>query len=242
MTGYAHDQYETNYPDGIQDHYWILGRNQILFRLLMDFGTNETTLDIGCGRGVVVKYMRDRGVECWGCEIATPRPITSDIAPYLMLGKDAMELDDSVARQVKQLLLLDVLEHVEDPKQFMYDCIDKFSNAQRMLITVPARQELWSNYDERYGHFRRYTKAEAAELVEGFEILELDYFFHALYPAMRLFKSFNIDRQEQVHPPRYAALRLAHRLLARAFDIEARVLPGGLPGTSLYAFIELRPG
>ncbi len=239
MTGYAEDQYEGNYPDGIQDHYWILGRNQILHRLLTHFGTNESTLDIGCGRGVVVKYLRDRGVEAWGCEIASPRPITEDIAPYLMLGKDAMALDDEVSDSVRQLLLLDVLEHVEDPKEFMGQCIDKFRNAQRMLITLPARQELWSNYDERYGHFQRYSKQEAAELVDGFEILELDYFFHALYPAMRLFKRLKIDRQEQVSPPRRTALKLAHRFLARAFDLEARVLPGGLFGTSLYVFIQL---
>lgn len=239
MTGYADDQYEANYPDGIQDHYWILGRNQILFRLLMHFGTNQMTLDIGCGRGVVVKYMRDRGVEAWGCEISKPRPITRDIAPYLMLGQDAFSLDDERSAQVRQLLLLDVLEHVADPKQFIHDCVDRFSNANCMLITLPARQELWSNYDERYGHQQRYSKQEAAELVEGFRILELDYFFHALYPAMRLFKRLKIDRQEQVSPPTRGPTRLAHRLVARAFDIEARVLPGGIFGTSLYTLIEL---
>jgi len=239
MTGYADDQYEGNYPDGIQDHYWILGRNQILYRLLMHFGTNDATLDIGCGRGVVVKYMRDRGVEAWGCEIAEPRPITEDISPYLMLGQNALSLGDDISKQVKQLLLLDVLEHVEEPRDFMLRCIDKFPNARRMLITLPARRELWSNYDERYGHFQRYSKQEAAELVDGYEILELDYFFHALYPAMRLFKRLKIDRQEQVMPPTRTATKLAHRFLARAFDIEARVLPGGIFGTSLYVLIEL---
>jgi len=239
MSGYADDQYEGNYPDGIQDHYWIKGRNQIVYRLLMHFGNNESTLDIGCGRGVMVKYLRDRGVEAWGCEIATPKPLTRDIAPYLMLGQDALEISGSQAKQVRQLLMLDVLEHVEHPREFMLRCIDKFGNAQRLLLTLPARQELWSNYDERYGHQKRYSKAEAAELVDGFDILELDYFFHALYPAARLLSRLSIDRQENVKPPARKAAKLAHRMLARAFDIEARVLPGGLFGTSLYVFIEL---
>jgi hypothetical protein len=46
------------------------------------------------------------------------------------------------------ILLRDVVEHIEDAGTFLRDLLRAFPNARHVLIAVPARMELWSNYDE----------------------------------------------------------------------------------------------
>ena len=55
--------------------------------------------------------------------------------------------------------LLDVLEHQEDDKGFLRSLVDKMQPGSTLLLTVPALQGLWSQWDEALGHFRRYDKA-----------------------------------------------------------------------------------
>ena len=65
----------------------------------------------------------------------------------------------------------------------------------RVLITVPARQEVWSNYDEYYGHYRRYDLAKLRATITsiGFIPSELGYLYGLLPPAL-LLPSLGMER------------------------------------------------
>ena len=85
-----------------------------------------------------------------------------------------------------QVLLCDVLEHIENDRIFLELILKKIIPGGKLLITVPAFQSLWSSEDVASGHYRRYTIEQVSELLEGcshgeYEILYKNYFFGFLY-------------------------------------------------------------
>ena len=83
------------------------------------------------------------------------------------------------------MLLLDVFEHIKDRRQYLQQIYRELPNCRQLVITVPARMELWSGYDEHWGHHLRYDRPGLeAELSEsGFAPEKTAYFFHWVYLA-----------------------------------------------------------
>jgi hypothetical protein len=141
--------------------------------------------------------------------------------------------------QVSDVLLLDVLEHLEHPEKLLAGLRATFPRLRRILVTVPARAELWSNYDERFGHFRRYDKLGLERLLEGqsgFHVETCRYFFRALYPAMRGAALLPAGRATVVRPPQ---LPVVHLLFARLLTLTDRLLPSTWYGSSLLAVVSV---
>jgi len=240
-TAYDSDQFADNYPDGIERHYWNVCRNRLVAGLLDAHARGASVLEIGCGRGVVVDYLRGGGTDAWGCDLGAAPPLSDRVAPFLFLERDAFALDEEVRGSAQVLLLLDVLEHIEEPVSFLTRCASAFESAHTLIITLPARSELWSNYDDRFGHFRRYDPASVSALLEvaGIEAIDTGYFFHALYAPMRIVSMLGRDRRTQVVAPSGRLSVALHRTLGRLFAAEARLAPRWLPGSSIYAVARL---
>ena len=230
--GFSAEQRASAYPPGIGEHFWLRSRDRIVREALQRIGAEAPVLDLGCGPGVTVRHLRASGVECRGVDLATYQPIPADLAGVLGYGQDAFALPLASRDAYRTLLLLDVLEHIADPLAFLRRCLDAFPRVAHLVVTLPARQELWSNYDEFYGHCRRYDRASAARLCAdaGAEVIDCRYFFHALYPLLALQRLLSIGRSVEFAPVRH---RRVHDLVARCLHLEARVLPGWLPGSSL---------
>ena len=64
-------------------------------------------------------------------------------------------------------LIMDVLEHIEQPRTMLESVVARATKGAYFLVTVPADPELWSPHDEAVGHFRRYTRETFEELVRG---------------------------------------------------------------------------
>ena len=230
-------QYDAAYPDGVEHHYWHVRRNLLVQRLLGSPRRAGRVLEVGCGRGVVVQHLRELGYDCWGCDLAAAPPLSSAVEGYLHLATDARSLDESFAREVDVLMFLDVLEHLENPSEFVRCCCKSFGNARRLLVTLPARQEIWSNYDDFYGHQARYTTASARSMLvdAGAEVQDLGYYFHLLYPPAVVLSAVGAKRALEVKAPASVASRAAHRLVAGAMALGSHLVPTWIPGTSLYA-------
>ena len=137
------------------------------------------------------------------------------------------------------LLLMDVLEHLPEPANFLIDCQRHFSNATHLFITLPARMELWSSYDEYYRHFRRFTLESLAELLLPTELRAVTsgYFFHALYVAARIAALGSRKRDHRFSTPRPV---FAHTALGWGLALEEAIVPARVPGSSLYALLQRR--
>jgi hypothetical protein len=234
-TDFTSGQYHDAYPPGIDGYFWHVARHRIvqhaLRRVTGGAIGDKRVLEIGCGRGVVVRHLRTRGVDCFGTELA-PVDVDPDLAPYIEANRDCFDLADEVRRGVDVLMLLDVIEHLPEPVYFMRRLRESFSAARAIVVTVPARTELWSSYDTHYGHFRRYTIESASnELGEaGFAAIEAGYFFHALYPVLFALAKFSGKRFTTMTAP---SCKRLHRFVGNCFFAESLVVPRRVWGSSI---------
>lgn len=242
-TTYSQEQYELNYPDGIEYHWWNSYRSGFVARLCRDvLPPGAAVLEVGCGRGSVVWALRREGLDVRGVELAPVPPLPS-VADHVVSGQDATTLPAAQRAGVRAILLLDVIEHLPDPAAFMAALQEAYPDLDIVIVAVPARQELWSNYDEFYGHFRRYTRLMLDELgaTLGWERLRSGYYFRLLYIPVRLLCLLGVERGTALRAPT-PGMRWLHALVAAYHRLEERLLPGFIPGTSAYAIYRVRRG
>lgn len=236
QTEFNTTQYDAAYPVGIEYHYWNLARNSIIKSVLQKNNLlQKKILEIGCGRGHVVESLRADGYTCIGVDRAE---ITS-AKEYLFFGIDFEALSPAIQEETEVVLLCDVLEHVPNPEEFLLKIQHTFPQVRHILITVPARMELWSNYDEYYGHMTRYAQPTLTAVLGsvGCRVLYMSYFFHLLYPPAYILALLKRNRGIIVHPPR-GIMKVVHRVLATLFVIEQKFLPRTSGGTSLVCLVE----
>lgn len=235
-TTFSDQQYDLYYPPGIERHWWNLARNRLLAGILeKDVKKPGVMLEVGCGRGVVVKDLDERGFEIRGVELAEVQPM-KEAQSLVDAGTDVFDLPEEQRSMVSSLLLLDVLEHLPEDTEFLRNLANSFPNLSHVVVTVPARQELWSNYDAQVGHYRRYTLESLENMATelGWTLRKTGYFFRFSYLAMRLMSILGIKRSTQFEPPGKAA-RMFHGAVSVACGLEQRVLPGRVPGSSAFA-------
>jgi SAM-dependent methyltransferase len=236
-------QFRLAYPEGIERHYWNRARNHVV-RLMAEgvTGAGEIILEVGCGRGIVVDHLRSEGLNCYGVDLAPVDPLAS-VRKSVFPGVQATDLPAAFRASVSTLLLLDVIEHVEDPVALLKSLLASFHKTANLIVTVPAASELWSNYDAFYGHLRRYDIAMAEELAEAadLELVETRYLFRLLHPPAVILKALGRDRSVELRAPRSIISRVLHELMARICVLDYRILPKGLKGTSLAFICARRP-
>jgi len=57
------------------------------------------------------------------------------------------------------VLYVDVLEHIEDDRGELARAAERLAPGGRLIVLAPAHQSLYSEFDRRIGHFRRYDRA-----------------------------------------------------------------------------------
>ncbi|MCB0768772.1 MAG: methyltransferase domain-containing protein [Flavobacteriales bacterium] len=240
-TAFNKEHFEAIYPVGVERHYWNRCRYQVIADVLRSSGAKGPVLEIGCGKGLVVADLRGRGIDATGVELAVVDAL-DDMKDHVTTGADAMMMDDGFAATVRTILLLDVIEHIEDPKGFLSAIRIKFPAARHVICTVPARQELFSNFDRFNGHFRRYDLAtlQAHMDPEGVRTWSGGYFFHALYPAAALQLRLSGARRPYFSVPAKGPSSWIHAMLGALFHLEYKLLPATWRGTSIIAVSEER--
>ncbi len=152
-------------------HPWELARLKILKFFIRQSGPHQTIMDIGSGDAFL------------STEIAKKFPASSVTAIDI-------NYSESLIRELKAgtpgnldflnnlsvygtkapvdiVLLMDVLEHTENPMQMLQQIIDlpSVSSKTTFIITVPAYQKLFSQHDIILGHYKRYTLKTFGQLL-----------------------------------------------------------------------------
>ena len=95
----------------------------------------------------------------------------------------------------------------------------------RLLLSVPAYEWAWTEFDEENGHHRRYTRARAERAVEraGLTVTRSTYAFAGVFPffaaerlARRVRRAVRRRAQSQ-HPVETVSLPQVHPVLERMF-------------------------
>ena len=241
-TKYNTDQFELNYPINIDQHFWTRARSKIISRKIKTQPVEiKRWLEVGCGTGVVTKYLRSQGISVDGCELAdVPKHLRK--LDNLTFNQDATQLPLQIREQYDGILLLDVLEHVENRVEFLDQLSSSFPNVKQLILTVPARSELWTNYDEFYGHFLRYNLHDLEEEVSKttWNVRHKQYIFHILYFVMLFVKVIRNNRKVDMSPSLAGSQRMIHYLAKSICEFDEILLPKKFLGSSVLSILERR--
>src|SRR3954447_22042017 len=160
------------------DYWWYVARSKLLCTVLGPYvGSPRAVLDVGSADGPSVSWMRGhdglhvtldidrRGLERGGvCGSALALPFKDG----------AFDLVSA----------FDVLEHCEPEADALAELARVLAPGGRLLLSVPAYEWAWSDFDEHNGHHRRYTRQRAAHAVEGagLRVERSTYAFAAVFP------------------------------------------------------------
>ena len=143
--------------------------------------SERPALDVGAGDAwFAAQLARDcpalSRIVCWD----TAYPITQpDSAPTGKLLKTQSRPEG----RFDLILLLDVLEHVENDRDFLSLLVsDNLNDQGYVLISVPAWNSLYSEHDRFLGHHRRYSFRALRNLIapSGLKIMSQGGAFHSL--------------------------------------------------------------
>jgi len=237
-TDFTSEQFDAIYPIGIENHYWSKFRNKIVAKFIRKYRTVGNILEIGCGRGVVVDYLINHGIDLCGVELADVYPLSA-VKDKIWTNRDAKDLPTDYCDQVETILLLDVIEHLSEPEVFLQQLKEQFKKLKTIIITVPAREELFSNYDDFNGHFRRYDlemlKNTAADIQA--KIVYQTYLYHILYLPTRIVLSLLGKRATNIKSPKGAML-IPHAIIAKCLYLDYLFFPKKWKGTSIISIIQ----
>jgi SAM-dependent methyltransferase len=194
-------EYGERYRDLYEKHWWWRARTEFVIETLRRLGLprgRESILDIGCGDGLFFPRLREFG-EVEGVEPLADllNPVNPDRSHIYVCPFDKSFQPE---RQYSLILMLDVLEHLEDPAGALRHVCDLLQPDGKVVITVPAFMALWTNHDIVNHHFTRYTKTQlrGVSAKSGLRLTEEHYLYHWTCPA-KLAQGF-VERTLRLQP------------------------------------------
>ena len=164
--------------------FWFTHRNRCLVAAVRRFQPDGFILDVGGGNGVVAQALIEAGYQTALLEpggVGAQNAKNSRGLPTVINAT----IDDAAIRQgsVPNAGLFDVLEHIEDDRQFVHRLHDIIRPGGLLYLTVPAFDWLWSMSDVDAMHYRRYTTRSLTAVLSGlFEVLYSTCLFSRLVP------------------------------------------------------------
>ncbi len=148
-----------------------------------NLGQTKQVLDFGAGLGTFSVGLRERGFDVSCLE---PDEILRNQleASGLTVKVDIQEIPDC---SLSYVIALNVLEHIPNDHEVVCQLYSKIRPGGRLLVYVPAFQLLFSGFDSRVGHLRRYRRPQLELFLKlaGFHVEQILYvdslgFFAAL--------------------------------------------------------------
>jgi 2-polyprenyl-3-methyl-5-hydroxy-6-metoxy-1,4-benzoquinol methylase len=184
--------YGKHYRELYKNHWWWRAREETVLEVLrrrIGSKANVHILDVGCGDGLFFDRLQEfgdvEGVEPAG-ELVDPKGphrAKISVAPF----------DESFcpARRYSLILMLDVIEHVDQPESALRHAWTLLEPGGLLVITVPAFPMLWTNHDVLNQHRTRFTKARIRKLAKQarLRILDARYLFGWVFPAKLLLRA-----------------------------------------------------
>jgi SAM-dependent methyltransferase len=187
---------DLSYPAGHNDacfrledgSFWFTHRNRCIIAAVRRFPPDGFILDIGGGNGFVAQGLIDAGFETALLEPGSAGAQNAKQSRQVPTVINAT-IDEAEIRpgSVPNVGLFDVLEHVDDDRQFVQRLYDIIRPGGLLYLTVPAFDWLWSMSDVDAMHYRRYTRRTLTDVLDGgFKVLYSTYVFQRLVPLSML--------------------------------------------------------
>lgn len=232
--------YAQTYRELHQRHWWWRSREAVLLCELADHVPKTgygRILDIGCGDALFFDELNQFG-DVWGVE--PDASLLREDGPYRnRIHVGPFDGSFTAEEPFGLVLMLDVLEHLQEPVEALGRIADLLTPSGALLLTVPAFPIAWTSHDDWNEHVVRYTRSSLARVVRdaGLTVRSSRYLFHWLFPAKLVVKAIEAiypgSRKPAAVPPEWL-----NKALLRIATFEGRLfrrIP--LPfGTSLLAW------
>jgi len=174
-------------------HFWFRARNVVLERIVAaetaGLRNGFRVLEVGCGTGYVLRMLHDtcrRGVVIGmdrfadGLALARKRSAAPVVRGRIEAAPFSVPFD--------LIGIFDTLEHIDDDAAALGNLRQLLRPGGVLCVTVPAYEELWSDFDVESRHCRRYAPELLDERLRqaGFTVEYLTPFMATLYPLARI--------------------------------------------------------
>lgn len=171
--------------------FWFRHRNDCIAHMIANHQFCGQMLDIGGGNGFVAQRLASEGHSI----ILLEPGIVGARNARLRRGLNNVvcsTVDDAEFKpnSMGAIGLFDVIEHIDDDREFVRKISPLLTPGGRLYMTVPCHQWLWSQADVDAGHFRRHTSATLqCLLADYFTIDYFSYFFQSLLVPQLIFRA-----------------------------------------------------
>ena len=136
-------------------------------RSLIGDALTGDVLEVGAGIGTATLAWRSPRQRTWTC-VEPDRQLATTIAdrtgqlslPVRVLHGTTRDL--GAGERFTTVLYLDVLEHIEDDAEELRRAAGVLAPGGRLIVLSPAHQWLYTAFDRRIGHCRRYSRESLA--------------------------------------------------------------------------------
>lgn len=142
-------------------------------KLLERYQFESPVLEVGCATGEFLDKLASLGKSGVGID---PCAESIEVAKARLEGKPFEVLQNGLfeydGRGFRSLFIFEVLEHIEADIDAMRRPLDMLEPGGLIMLSVPAKQNLYTEEDAFQGHVRRYERDEMRSKLEaaGFEI------------------------------------------------------------------------
>lgn len=137
--------------------------------------------EVGAGAGSFSRYLLGTPVECLHA-FEPSENMYPLLAQELRCDKRAKAVHGYFEKErgtasYDSILYINVLEHIEDDARELSVAHAALTPKGSLIIFVPALEWLYSDFDKKVGHYRRYSKKDLVTLVEqaGFSVIKANY-------------------------------------------------------------------
>ena len=208
-------------------YWWHVAKRQLATSLLLSHTPPVASIvEGGIGAGGNLLHWKSLGYDVQGLDIMDE---SVDYARQRGLNRvfqhDLHDRWPMEERSANAIVLLDVLEHLRDPVLALRQAAQVLDQDGRIIFTVPAHPWLYSEWDERLGHYRRYTPQSLRGHVEqaGLRLIQMRPWNTISLPIAMMLRTYRrmFPRHAGAEFPRIG--RLANRCLVQIQEWERRV-------------------
>ena len=208
------EAWNPNLGNTVVEGPWAVHRSNLILDTLKRLKINFL-LEVGSGDGNVAIPLYREGFGIIAIEpLESGAIVTSKEGLRTYLGTlSSMKFPEN---SIEAIGLFDVIEHLENPDELLQEVFRVLKPGGWLLITVPAHDWLFSDFDESIGHFRRYSrKLLCSNLMHNrFTNIKINFFFSIfVVPALFLRKLPTIMGRKQDSKAGMGSFRKQNRIL-----------------------------
>ena len=161
--------------------------NSKIFNLIIrEINNNDKICDFGAGIGTFSKRFNKKKIIC----------VEADKENFLLLKKTNITYStlNSLRNNSMDLIYsINVLEHIKDDEKIISLINKKLKKKGKFILFVPAFNFLYSKFDLKVGHFRRYKLNQLKDKIfkKNFSISKISYFDSIGFFLAIIFKYIN---------------------------------------------------